>query len=438
MIQPSVVFRWLGINRWLLVFNRRCAYDFHKGVMYMHKKLWNKDFILMLQGGAVSALGDVLYSVAIGYWVYEQTGSTALMGIMSSISMFMIMFVMPFSGTIIDKCNRKRVIVGMDILRGLVMLIVGVLAYREHLSVGVVLAAAVLSSGSMVFFEPAVSTVMLDIIPHDDMVRGQSVQNGVKTLLNLVGKAFSGALIVAAGVPLVILLNGVSYLISALTEVFISVPKTRNLDDPVTAKSVLRDFRIALDETVRNKYLRLFIPPALILNIFASGPFALMLPFVTEKGFSVEQYGYLMSVMTAASLICVVLLGIVKLGSKTRYRLMAAGYLLFIGLSVAAYLSASFWPVAVLVFLALFANTMANSIFNAALMLALPEDKRGALLGMVSAASSGGSALSAVIYGILCDVFPIHLVFAAGSLLTLPLLIYLCFHKDTKEFITTH
>ena len=53
----------------------------------MHKKLWNKDFTLMLQGDAFSTLGDLLYSVAIGYWVYEQTGSSTLMGVMSSISM---------------------------------------------------------------------------------------------------------------------------------------------------------------------------------------------------------------------------------------------------------------------------------------------------------------------------------------------------------------
>lgn len=33
----------------------------------MHKKLWNKDYLLMLQGSAVSAIGDILYSVAIGY-----------------------------------------------------------------------------------------------------------------------------------------------------------------------------------------------------------------------------------------------------------------------------------------------------------------------------------------------------------------------------------
>ena len=404
----------------------------------MQKKLWNKDFILMLQGGAFSALGDVLYSVAIGYWVYEQTGSTALMGIMSSIYMFMIMLVMPFSGAVIDKCNRKWVIVGMDILRGLVMLIVGVLAYRAHLSVGVVLAAAVLSSGCMVFFEPAVSTVMLDIIHHNDMVRGQSVQNGVKTLLNLAGKAASGALIVVVGVPLVICLNGVSYLFSAFTELFISVPRTQKQGEPVNIKSIAQDFQIALQETVRDKYLRLFIPPVLIINLLASGPMSLMLPFAMEKGFSVEHYGYLMSIQTAASLICVMLLGVLKLNGKVRYFSMATGYMLFLAFALGAYLSANFLAVVVLFFCSMFANTLANSIFNASLMLALPEDKRGALLGMIAAASSGGSALSAVVFGFLCDVFPIYIVFTVGSLLSVPLLVYLCFHKDTKEFVTTH
>jgi len=92
----------------------------------------------------------------------------------------------------------------------------------------------------------------------------------------------------------------------------------------------------------------------------------------------------------------------------------------------------------VMLFCCLFANTLANSIFNASLMLALPEDKRGALLGMIAAASSGGSALSAVIYGFFCDVFPIYMVFTAGSLLSVPLLAYLCLHKNTKEFVTTH
>ena len=107
----------------------------------MQRKLWNKDFILLLQGNAVSSIGDLMYSVAIGYWVYAQTGSNALMGIMSAISMFVTMFLSPFTGSIIDKCNRKWVMVGMDVVQGIVMLAVGILAFTNSLSVPIVLIA---------------------------------------------------------------------------------------------------------------------------------------------------------------------------------------------------------------------------------------------------------------------------------------------------------
>ena len=404
----------------------------------MHTKLWNKDYILMLQGNAVSAIGDVLYSVAIGYWVYEKTGSSALMGIMSSISMFMVMFVSPFSGSIVDKCSRKTIIVGMDALRGLIMLLVGALAFTDKLSVPIVLAAAFLASACSVFFSPAVSTLMLDIIPHDDMVRGQSVHSGINSFISLVGKALSGALVAFLGVPLIIVINGISYLFSAVTEVFIHVPKTPQQGAKVTVSGILRDFGLAIREIFGNRFLRLFVPCALILNLLAAGPMTLMLPFCLEKGFTVDMYGYLMSVETAASLICVSLLGIIKLKPKARYYMMAVGFLVSIPIYILAYLSKQYIPVCILFFLGAFTNCMGNAVFNASLMLALPEENRGAILGFVSAASTGGCALSAVIFGVLCDIFPLYLVFVAGNVLTILPMLYLCLHRSTREFIISN
>lgn len=401
----------------------------------MHKKLWNRDYLLMLQGSAVSAIGDILYSVAIGYWVYETTGSSTLMGIMSSISMFMTMFVMPFSGTIIDKCNRKGIIVGMDGARGVIMLAVGALAFADKLNVPVVLLAAFLASACTVFFSPAVSTLLIDIIPHDDMVRGQSVHSGINTFLNLVGKALSGALVAFLGVPLIIVLNGISYLFSALTEIFITVPRTVHQGEAVTVRGVLKDFSTAIRTILKDKFLKLFIPSALILNLLGAGPSTLMLPFVLEKGFTVDMYGYLMSVETAASLICVCLLGVVKLKPRMRYYAMSVGFLSSGVFAIAGYLTGNYAVLCMMLFLSSFANTLGNGIFNASLMLALPEENRGGILGFVSAAATGGSALSAVIFGVLCDLFPIYLVFTAGILLSAVPMVYLCAHKHMREFI---
>lgn len=402
------------------------------------KKLWNKDFILMLQGNAVSAFGDILYSVAIGYWVYEQTGSSTLMGIMSSISMFVVMFISPFSGTIVDKCNRKIIIVGMDAIRGLIMLIVGVLANMNQLSVSIVLIAAFLASLCSVFFNPAVSTLMIDIIPHDDMVRGQSITSGGYSLINLIGKAISGALVAFLGVPFIIILNGISYLFSAFTEMFIHVPKTKRQGEKVTVSGILNDFKIAIKAIFKNKFLRLFIPSALILNLLGTGPMTLLMPFALEKGYTVEMYGFLMAIETAASLICVCILGIVKLSPKIRYYCMSIGFIGSVIFYILAYLSKDFTLLCILSFVGCFGNTIGNAVFNASLMLALPEESRGSILGFVSSASTGGSAISAVIYGLLCDIYPIYVVFVIGNVLSFVPMAYLCLHSDTKEFVLSN
>lgn len=404
----------------------------------MQKKLWNKDFILMLQGNAVSDIGDLLYSVAIGYWVYEQTGSSTLMGVMSSISMFVTMFLSPFTGSIVDKCSRKGMIVGMDVLRGLIMLALGVLLYMSKLTIPGVLLAAFLASLCSVFFNPAVNTLMIDIIPHDDMVRGQSIFSASNALINMVGKAFSGVLVAFLGVPLIVVLNGVSYLISALTEMFIRVPRTVQQGEKVTVKGVLHDFGRAIKAIFADKFLKTFVPVLLLLNLLCAGPMTLMLPFCLGKGFTMEQYGLLMSIEMAASLVCVIILGVVKTTPKVRYWLQAIGFTASLICSILAYLSTGFVTLSVFLFLSTGLNMVGNSILNAALMLALPDENRGAILGFIEAACVGGCALSAVIYGLLGDLFPLYLVFVAGTILTLVPMVFACFHRITREFLSTH
>ena len=404
----------------------------------MAKKLWNKDFILLLQGNAVSTIGDLMYSVAIGYWVYEQTGSNSLMGIMSAISMFVTMFLSPFTGSIVDKCNRKWVMVGMDLMQSVIMLSVGVLAYLGKLNVLGVLIAAFLAACGSVFYNPAVSTLMIDIIPRDEMVRGRSIFSGTNSLINMVGNAFSGVLVAFFGVPLIVIINGLSNLYSAISELFIHVPRTVQQGMEVSVGSILRDSKAAVKMIFADPCLRLFVPCALILNLLAAGPMTLMLPLCMEKNFTVEMYGYLMSAWMVASMICVVLLGMVKLKPKARFWIMAIGFSASEVFLILAFLSADFLPMCIFAFTGAFLNCAGNSIFNAALMLALPEENRGAILGFIQSASVGGTALSAVIYGVLGDVFPLYIVFTMGSALSLVPMLYLCFHPTTKSFVLEH
>ena len=404
----------------------------------MAKKLFNKDYILLLQSSAVSTIGDLMYSVAIGYWVFEQTGSSSLMGVMSSISMFVTMFLSPFSGSIIDRCNRKWIMVGMDLMQSAVMLTIGALAYMNKLNVPGVLIAALLAALGSVFYSPAVSTLILDIVPRDDMVRGKSLYSGVHSLINTVGTAFSGVMVAFFGVPLIVVINGLSNLYSAITEFFIHVPQTAQQGTQVTPQSILRDSRTAVKTIFSEPCLRLFIPCALVLNLLGAGPMALALPFCMEKGFSVDAYGYLMAVFTSAYLIGTLMLGVIRFSPKARYWMMALGFSVSVVFMLLLYLSTQFLPMCLFAFIGAFLNCAGNTLFNASLMLALPETNRGAILGFMQSASTGGSALSALLYGVLGDVFPLYLVFAAGSIISLIPMLYLCFHPRTKRFVLEH
>ena len=401
----------------------------------MEKKLFNKDFILLLQGNAVSRLGDVLYSVAISYWVYENTGSTALMGLTASISMFVIMFLSPFAGSIIDKCNRKWMIVMMDVIRGILLCLVGMIALSGNLSVPIILITAFIASICGVLFSPAVDTVFIDIIPHSDMVRGQSISNTVTSVINLVGDAISGMLVVIFGVPLIILLNGISYLISAFTEMFIDVPTTSQQGQKISIPTVLHDMKSGVMGVFNNKGLRIFILMALLINLLSGGTFDLFMAFVLESGFTLEHYSIFMATETAASLITVMLLGIFKFSSKTRYFLFAFGFIGSATFYLIAYNIRIFYIMLPSLFMAASLNVFGNSIFNAALVLALPLENRGAILGFVRAASTAGAALSALIYGALCEIYPTWIVFTVGVIISFIPVIFMCMNKNTKQFI---
>lgn len=402
------------------------------------KKLLNRDFVLLLQGGAVSLIGDLMYSVAIGFWVYQTTGSNGLMGVMTSISLFVTMFLSPFSGSIVDRINRKWVLVLIDLFQGVLMLAVGILAYAEMLSVPIVLAAAFLAALCGVFYSPAMNTIMLDIIPHDDMVRGQSLVSGGSSMINLVGNSLSGVMVTFLGVPLIVIINGFSNLYSAFSEMLIRVPKTVHQGTKITVKGTIRDMKAAVVRIFSDPCLKIFVPSALVLNLLAAGPFTLMLPFCMEKSFTVDMYGYLMSIQMAGSLISVLLLGTIKFKPKARYLIMAIGFIFSEVMLVGAYLSNYFILTCVMAFLASFLNTAGNTVFNASLMLALPEENRSGILGFIQSASVGGSALSAVIYGLLGEIFPLYIIFSVGAVICLAPMIWMCLHKRVKEFVLSN
>jgi MFS family permease len=114
---------------------------------------------------------------------------------------------------------------------------------------------------------------------------------------------------------------------------------------------------------------------------------------------------------------------------------MALGFTLSIPTVIMAYCADKFLPMCIFAFLSGFLNCAGNSVFNASLMLALPEQNRSATIGFIRSASIGGTALSALVYGFLGEIVPLYLVFSVGCALAIVPMLIVSFSSVTRRFI---
>jgi MFS family permease len=404
-----------------------------------NKKLWNKNFILLWQGHSVSVFGDVLYSIAIGFWVYHETGSTGLMGLMSSISMFVAMFLIPFTGALVDRINRKSVLIIADIVRGLLMLGVGFLAIQNNLSVELVLFTAFIAAlcGSM--FSPASMTVFVDLVQPSDLVRAQSLTSGTNSLINFFGKGISGVLLTFFGVGPMIILNGLSFLFSAATIVFISVPRTVKQDQnqQITVKRILEDVVQGAKDAIATPGLNVLIVSALLANFLGSGYSALLLPLSEMKGLTLTEYGFFVAASSMAAVLAMALMGLFKIPAKLKMPIFIFSFMINTLFIVVGLMGSGFIWLTIFFFLGDFFMVIGNALLNATMILAIPRDKRATVFGFVSSFSIAGVALSMLAYGYLAESIDLSLLSIIGTILGFIALLPALFNKGISKMMST-
>lgn len=381
-------------------------------------KLWNRDFILLLQGHAVSVFGDVLYSIAIGFWVYEKTGSTAMMGLMSSVSMFVSMFLQPFSGAIVDRSNRKHIIVLTDLLRGILMIGVGYFAIQGKLGIPMVLVTAFVAALCGVFFSPATMTVFVDLVPNHELVRAQSLSSGTNSLISLIGKGVSGALLAFFGIGTMIVINGVSFLFSALSEAFIRIPDGVKQGQPISVKHVLNDVVQGAKDTIATPGLNILIICALLTNFLGSGYMSLLIPLSIQKGLSTPEYGLFVASGSLAAVLGMMLMGIVKIPVKYKMKIFFGAFTLQSVVYIFGFMGYGFLWLTTAFFIGDFLNVIGNAILNATMILAIPREKRATIIGFIASFSIGGIALSTLAYGFLAEYIDLSLISIVGTILS--------------------
>src|SRR6266852_3678020 len=96
----------------------------------MRNILRHRGLRLMFIANVISMIGSGMNSAGVTWYVLQKTHSEMALGTLLMLQTIPALLLLPFAGVVIDREDRRRLLMVMDAVRGLVILVVAVLAYR--------------------------------------------------------------------------------------------------------------------------------------------------------------------------------------------------------------------------------------------------------------------------------------------------------------------
>ncbi len=184
--------------------------------MFSHFRLFkNKTFALFFAGNAISLIGWGFNFIAVGWIVIDLTGSEIALGQLNALATLPGLVIAIYAGTIIDRMNRKHLLVTLDIIRMLAVIAIPILMWTQHFALwNIYTMAFIIGLGSSMFW-PTASAFTQEIVGEKDYLAANSLLSASYQSGSLLGSALGGFIIHWFGADIALFLDACTYLISS-------------------------------------------------------------------------------------------------------------------------------------------------------------------------------------------------------------------------------
>jgi MFS family permease len=275
------------------------------------KLLKNKNYTLLIVGNLVSLLGSNIQQFVLSLYVLAITGSATLFASMLAISILPRILLSPVAGVFGDWFDKKKSIVILDIINGLVLFgFAGIFFINQSLSIGLIYLLVVILEITEIFFHSSMSAVIPSIIDKDNLLEANSLRSMIISLGQLMAPILGALIYGTFGLFLAIIINATSFLLSAFSEMFIKIPKIKAKETKKNFAALKEDFTAGLKIIKDNKSIRTIIAIATIINFSIAPLFSVGLIFIIREVLMASdmQFGIFQSVLTASMIAAPILL----------------------------------------------------------------------------------------------------------------------------------
>ncbi|MCI8882319.1 MAG: MFS transporter [Lachnospiraceae bacterium] len=274
----------------------------------MGKKLFTKDFTLVVLGQIISLFGNATIRFALPLYLLNQTGSAALYGMVTACAFIPAILLSPVGGILADRVNKKNIMVVLDFFTAAVILAVSLLLGKVDL-VLLQTSALMLLYGIAGAYQPSVQASIPMLASQENYMAANSIINTISSFASLVGPVLGGIVYSAYGLRPVLWVCIVCFFLSAVMEIFIKMPFEKlepsgNLWDTIKADFGESVRFIRQEKPVIGKALLVVCG----INLFLSAMIIVGMPYLVTEVLDLEAheanrlFGYAQGALAAGGL----------------------------------------------------------------------------------------------------------------------------------------
>ncbi|HDX9636660.1 MFS transporter [Bacillus cereus group sp. MYBK108-2] len=395
--------------------------------------------LLLLSGVGIANLGAWIYLIALNVLVYNMGGSALAVATLYVIKPLATLFTNAWSGSMIDRLNKRKLMIHLDIYRALFIAILPLLP-----SLWIVYVFVFFISMASAIYEPTAMTYMTKLIPVEQRQRFNSLRSLIGSGAFLIGPAIAGVLLIASTPEFAIYMNAIAFLLSGfITLLLPNLDKKEDLDTTSNTLSLTvlkKDWNTVINFSRKHVYVVCVYFLFQSMFVLATATDSLELSFAKDVLLLTDsEYGFLVSIAGAGFILGAITNTILSKKLAPSFLIGIGSLFIAIGYLIYAF-SNVFLIAAIGFFILSFSMAYANTGFYTFYQNNVPVHimgRIGSIYGLVIALVT---IFITILSGVATQFISIQLVVIVGSLIMLIITIVLCvftlFPSQSKLYST--
>ncbi|NLN64298.1 MAG: MFS transporter [Clostridiaceae bacterium] len=406
------------------------------------------NYILFCISRLISDFGTVVFNFALSLYILDITGSATLFATILSLTMIPSIIINTFCGVLVDRSNKKYVVVACDILSGFVLLVFAIVFRFNPESIVMFAVFAILLGSLQALFSLTITASIPNIAPEEDVPRLNSSFQGIGALMRIGGPIVGAVFYSLLGMQMLIILDGICFIISGLLELLLqyNIPTKEDDSRNKPYKEQLKDVYRYLGS---KSGLKILLIATLISTLVFSSLTTVVLPYITYNQLNLSEL-QVSQIMAAGYLGMIIGMVIISVSNKSQqffrkillfFRLELAVGIVWVFPLLPLFKSTTDWIVTGIYCLSMiligifvgFVNIPALSYIQTS----TPEGLRASIIGVVNSLGRLATPLGLWLYGIMLEKINWGYIVTIPTIVLIVIITVMGMNKSLKEFFKT-